>query len=51
MKKNKILTTEEELKESLPNEFGTHSNEELAELAKYAFFDEENDLTNFEVLR
>ena len=45
------MTTEEELKESLPNEFGTE-NDELGEIARqYAFFAEDEDNTNFDVLR
>ena len=44
------LTTEEEIKDSLPNEFGTQGDE-FDNMAKYTFFKDDKDVSNFEILR
>lgn len=39
------------MKESLPNEFCSQRDNEQAIMEKYAFFDEEKDVGNFQILR
>jgi hypothetical protein len=45
------FSTEEEMKESMPNEFETFRSQDPDHMQKYAFFDDEKDVSNFNILR